>query len=60
LGADLLDPVRLVACWTADGSLDGEGLFDDGTGQALRIARHHGIAVLNLARADHLEDLVGP
>jgi hypothetical protein len=60
LGAGLLDPVRLVACWTADGSLDGEGLFGDGTGQALRIAHQHGIPVLNLARGDHLEDLVGP
>ena len=54
LGAHLLDPVRIVACWTADGSLDGERLFEEGTGQALRIAHHHGIPVLNLA------DLVGP
>jgi hypothetical protein len=60
LGADLLDPVRLVACWTADGSLDGEGLYEDGTGQALRIAHDHGIPVLNLARRDHLAGLVGP
>jgi hypothetical protein len=60
LGADLLDPVRLVVCWTADGSLDGEGLYEDGTGQALRIAHHHGIPVLNLARPEHLARLVGP
>jgi hypothetical protein len=60
LGTDLLDPVRLVVCWTADGSLDGERLFGDGTGQALRIAHRHGIPVLNLARPDHLEVLVGP
>jgi hypothetical protein len=60
LGVGLLDPVRLVACWTADGSLDGERLYEDGTGQALRIAHHHGIPVHNLARRDHLADLVGP
>jgi hypothetical protein len=60
LGVELLDPVRLVACWTADGSLDGERLYEDGTGQALRIAHHNGIPVLNLARPDHLADLVGP
>jgi hypothetical protein len=60
LGVGLLDPVRLVACWTADGSLDGERLYEDGTGQALRIAHHYGIPVLNLARRDHLADLVGP
>jgi len=60
LGTGLLDPVRLVACWTADGTLDGERLYDDGTGQALRIAHDHGIPVLNLARRDHLADLVGP
>jgi hypothetical protein len=60
LGVGLLDPVRLVACWTADGSLDGERLYEDGTGQALRIAHHHGIPVLNLARPDHLADLLGP
>jgi hypothetical protein len=60
LGADLLDPVRFVACWTADGSLDGDGLYEDGTGQALRIAHNHGIPVLNLARPEHLADLVAP
>jgi hypothetical protein len=60
LGAGLLDPVRLVACWTADGSLDGKRLYEDGTGQALRIAHHYGIPVFNLARQDHLADLFGP
>jgi hypothetical protein len=60
LGAGLRKPVRFVACWTADGSLDGERMYEDGTGQALRIAFHHRIPVLNLARADHLADLLGP
>jgi hypothetical protein len=58
LGTDLRSPAQLVACWTADGSLDGEGLYEDGTGQALRIAHHHGIPVLNLARPDHVAELV--
>jgi hypothetical protein len=57
LGTGLLHPVRLVACWTPDGGLDGERLYQDGTGQALRIAHHHGIPVLNLARPDHLAEL---
>jgi hypothetical protein len=60
LGPDLLDPVWLVACWTVDGGLDGEHLYEDGTGQALRIAHDRGIPVLNLARPDHLATLVGP
>jgi hypothetical protein len=50
LGADLASPARFVACWTAEGSLDGSGVYDDGTGQALRIAHAHGIPVFNLAR----------
>jgi hypothetical protein len=58
LGADLRSPARLVACWTADGSVDGEGLYEDGTGQALRIAHDHGVPVLNLARPEHLQQLV--
>jgi hypothetical protein len=53
LGADLASPARLVICWTAEGSLDGEGVLADGTGQALRVAAHHGIPVLNLALANH-------
>jgi hypothetical protein len=59
LGADLDTPAQLLVCWTADGSLDGEGLYDDGTGQALRIAREHGVPVLNLARPAHVEALAG-
>jgi hypothetical protein len=48
LGADLDDPAAVVICWTADGSLDGDGLLADGTGQALRVARAHGVASVNL------------
>jgi hypothetical protein len=55
LGADLQSPAALLVCWTADGSLDGAELYDDGTGQTLRIASEHGIAVLNLARPEHVE-----
>jgi hypothetical protein len=56
-GTGLLRPVRFLVCWTADGSLDGSGLYSDGTGQALRIAHHHAIEVFNLARPDHLSAL---
>ena len=55
LGADLASPARFVLCWTPDGSLDGRGRRVGGTGQALRIAHHHGIAVFNLARPEHVE-----
>jgi hypothetical protein len=58
LGADLQAPAELVVCWTADGSLDGRELYEEGTGQALRIAHHHRIPVLNLARPGDIEDLV--
>lgn len=53
LGADLATPARFVVCWTPDGSLDGRGRRVGGTGQALRIAHAHGIAVFNLARPEH-------
>lgn len=43
LGAQLDDPVAVVVCWTP-GALGGGG-----TGQALRIARHLGVPVLDLA-----------
>jgi hypothetical protein len=59
LGAELRSPAQLVVCWTADGSLDGQGLYEDGTGQSLRIAHAQGVPVLNLARREHLEELVG-
>jgi hypothetical protein len=58
LGADLLSPAQLVACWTADAGLDGSGLYAEGTGQALRIAHHHGVPVFNLARPEHVRTLV--
>jgi hypothetical protein len=48
LGEDLATPVRFVLCWTLDGSKDGAGLLDDGTGQALRIAHAQKIPVFNL------------
>jgi hypothetical protein len=54
LGRDLNAPARFVVCWTPDGSLDGRGQRVGGTGQALRIAHHHGISVFNLARPEHL------
>jgi len=57
LGADLRSPARFVLCWTPDGSLDGRGRHVGGTGQALRIAHHHGIPVFNLARPQHLQRL---
>jgi hypothetical protein len=57
LGPDLASPVRFVLCWTPDGSLDGRGQRVGGTGQALRIAHHHGITVFNLARPEHTERL---
>jgi hypothetical protein len=42
LGGDLKTPVDLVVCWTPNGEEIG------GTGHALRIARHHGISIVNL------------
>ena len=42
LGPDLHTPSQFVLCWTEDGR--GEG----GTGQAIRIARSHGIPVYDL------------
>lgn len=57
LGADLQSPARFVLCWTPDGSLDGRGRRVGGTGQALRIAHHHGIPVFNLARLEHVKRL---
>lgn len=42
LGGSLEDPSQFVAAWTVGGKVAG------GTGQALRIARHHNILVINL------------
>jgi hypothetical protein len=55
LGADLATPARLVICWTPDGDRDGTGPRSGGTGQALRIASHWGLLVLNLARQEDLK-----
>lgn len=56
LGERLDDPAEVVICWTVDGSLDGSSKRAGGTGQALRLAHDRGIAVLNLARAEHLTE----
>jgi hypothetical protein len=42
LGCDLKTPSSFVICWTKDGLASG------GTGQALRIAKHHSVPILNL------------
>ena len=42
LGADVASPVSAVVCWTVGGAIG------DGTGMSIRIARQHGIPVLNL------------
>lgn len=52
LGADLETPCRMVVCWTPYGR--GEG----GTGQAIRIARAHGIPVFDLYDKKALPSLV--
>ena len=51
LGAGLDAPAACVVCWTPDGGIDGGDPRAEGTGQALRVAHQHGIAVYNLARA---------
>jgi hypothetical protein len=57
LGRDLASPAALVVCWTPDGDLDGSGPRAGGTGQALRIACHREIEVINLAAPDHARRL---
>lgn len=42
LGQSLNDPSDFVLCWTPNGQVEG------GTGQALRIAQHHGIPIFNM------------
>lgn len=46
LGHDLKTPSNLVICWTKDGLRGG------GTGQALRIAEHHGILIHDLGLSE--------
>lgn len=43
LGGCLNAPARMVVCWTPNAMIVG------GTGQALRIAQHHGIEICNMA-----------
>ena len=42
LGADCRTPAQFVIAWTKDGQNTG------GTGQGLRIAKHHGVPIFNL------------
>lgn len=65
LGAACNRPVRMVVCWTPDGSLDGRGPDSGGTGMALRVAAGEApdAEIINLARDDHwnrLADFVDP
>ncbi len=46
LGADMGQAVDAMVCWTDKGQVRG------GTGMAIRVARHHGVPVLNLAEVD--------
>lgn len=55
-GSDLMKPVDMVVCWTADGKDSG------GTGQAIRLASYRSIPVFNLyfeSHQDALLDFVG-
>lgn len=54
LGRELNDPAGFVVCWTADAATGRPGRSTGGTGQALRIAAANGVAVFNLAGAEHL------
>jgi hypothetical protein len=42
LGEDLETPATCVICWTPGGKGDG------GTGQALRIARHYDVPIIDI------------
>jgi hypothetical protein len=53
LGAELNHPARMLICWTPDASLTGASPDTGGTGQALRIAQHAGVPVINLAHPAH-------
>lgn len=52
LGAKLDRKAGLVVAWTIDGQATG------GTGQAIRLAQHFGIPVLNLKLRAHLEAVI--
>lgn len=49
LGEDLNSPVKFAICWTKDGRIVG------GTGQAIKVCKHHGIPVFNIAVPETLE-----
>ena len=59
LGPDLTapQPVAMVICWTADGSLAGTAPRGGGTAEALRRAARREIPVRNLARDEHRQAL---
>lgn len=50
LGPDLDDYSKFVVCWTKDGKGGG------GTGQAIRVARHFNVPVVDVGQFDFLED----
>lgn len=50
LGGSLDQPVRMVLCWTKEGKGSG------GTGQALRIAKHHSIPIFDLGKGEHIKE----
>lgn len=49
LTESLQDPVDYVICWTPDGATHTTSALTGGTGQAIRIANHLGIPVINYA-----------
>ena len=52
LGPDLDDPVSMVICYTPNGQGGG------GTGQAIRIAKDHGISVFDLGHQYVVDDFM--
>jgi hypothetical protein len=53
LGEDLKRPVKMIICWTPDGSLDGKGRDSGGTGMALRLAADYPVKIFNLKLDEH-------
>lgn len=56
LGPDLRSPSKFVIAWTPGAAIDGREA--GGTGQALRIARDHGIGIRNLADPRVMRDAI--
>ncbi len=52
LGQNLNDYCAFVVCWTPDGAENATTKQSGGTGQAIRIANHYGIPVINLYNPD--------